>query len=259
MYYLRYPAKMKSTQAINLNYTEEFRIACTINHIRFEIVLQNFIDQVSFYVFSGGDAGALSKWATKVMTDFIGKFNLTPSLGLDTEMQAISTRYSVQLKSIIDNKQISAESKISAGILIMEDWSAEVVPSADYPVEILLNDHHMLRFPFNFRILSMMNGIDTEQLLQYFIDNISLAADRAMNLYQVTVVNPSTCVLLLMLVKDEKSKRKPLPQEHIYVKYALRLLDLDEEMEEETNTEYRLDKYKKFYAEWYNALRVTIN
>ncbi|WP_442590288.1 hypothetical protein ACSBL2_03500 [Pedobacter sp. AW31-3R] len=250
---------MESTQAINLNYTEEFRIACTINNIRFEIVLQNFIDQVSFYVFSGGEAGALSKWATKVMADFIVKFNSKPSPHLHTEVQAISTRYKRQLKSIIDNKQISTESKFSAGMMVMEDWSAEIPPSADYPAEALLNQHFVLSFPFNFRILSMMNGTDTEQVLQYFIDNVSLAEDRAMNLYQVEVVNPSTCVLLLMLVKDEKSKRKPLPQEHIYVKYALRLLDLDEEMEKETDAEYRLVMYKIFYAEWYNALRVTIN
>lgn len=250
---------MESKAEINLNYTEEFRIACTINNLKFEEVLQSFIDHVSFYVFNGGEMDPIYQWATKVIVDFKLKFKTKIIPRTNQLITAMSLKYVGILTDLTTNPDLSYEMKAHKSFYIMESWSCDMLPLSNYPAQIELNDKHILTMPFNFNLLCDMNGVNTEKLLQYFIDNTSLAEDRALNLYEIVEINPCTAVLLLMLVRDDVSKRKHLPQERIYVTYGLKLLELDEELEYETNLTYKIALYKGLYADWYHALRVRAN
>lgn len=129
----------------------------------------------------------------------------------------------------------------------------------NYPANADLNGRHILTMPFNCNLLCEMNGIDSEQLLQYFIDHTYLAKDRALNLYEIADFDPCTAVILQMRILNKDRTRKKLPQEHIDVDYSLKLLDLDEKLEEETDVNYKIEMYGQFYTAWYNALRVQIN
>lgn len=208
---------MESNGYLNLKYAEEFRIACTINNLRYEEVLQRFIDHVSLYAFKGGTIEPMFRWATQVMVD-------------------CTAQYNEEIKMPLADQSVT-------------NFCA---------TRIDLNELHTLNLTADFNLLCHLNGLNALQILQYFIDNTSLAEDRALNLYEIVDINPSTAVVLLMLVRD-KTKSKHLLQEKIYVEYALKLLELDERLEDESNIPYKIKQYQHFYFDWYNALRVIVN
>lgn len=244
---------------INLNYTEEFRVACTINNLKFEEVLQLFINHVSFYVFYGGEMDLIYQLSTQVLTDFKLKFNPKVLDSSNCAFGSIAKSYIEKLMILSADPELTVRMRASKSISIMENCSNDLQVLLDTPDKIGINGRCILDMPFNFNLLCELNGIDSKLLLQYFIDHTSLARDRAMNLEESVEVYPSTAVVLLMLVCNETQKRKKLPQEKIYVTYGLKLLDLDDELEGETNMGYKIKLYRQFYAEWYNALRVIVN
>lgn len=251
--------EMKSKNALELNYAEEFRVACTVNNLRYEEVLQHFIDSVSFYVFIGGEIDAASQWATQVMVECRDNFDSKPVMVDNEELRRTCIKYVELLMELSNSTHLSAKAKVRKSYSVMQSWSQALAEQAEYQQQVEVNSNYELSISFDFNLLCLMTGICAEQALQYFIDTVSLAEDRALNLYEVIKINPGTAFTLLLLVRDSATKNIRLPQEHIFIKHGLKLLDLDELLEEENYFEYRVKAYRKLYLEWYNALRVIVN
>ena len=250
---------MELNKELTLNYAEEFRIACTINNLRYEDVLQSFVNAASFYVFIGGEIDAAAQWATKVILDCKEEVNGKVSMSSDQLMRERSLKYVNMLKELSTADHLSRQIKFKKSEAIMKNWEEAIFAEDDPHDHVEINGNYNLTISFDFRMLCSINGVSTNQVLQYFIDMISLAEDRALNLYTIIKVNPGTAFTLLLLIKDNNTRSRRLPQEQIYVKYGLQLLDLDEKLEDEIEFKYRVKAYRRFYQEWYNALRVMIN
>lgn len=250
---------MASNIELELNYAEEFRVACTINNLRYQDVLQSFINSASFYVFIGGEIDAASQWATKVILDCKEEMSGEVLIVSDQHIRERSLKYINMLKELSTADHLSRQIKLKKSETVMKNWADAIVTEANYPDQGEINGNYTLDIPFDFNMLCNVNGVTTGQVLQYFIDIISLAEDRALNLHTIVRVNPGTAFTLLILIKDNNTRSRRLPQEQIYVKYGLQLLDLDERLEDESEFKYRVKAYRKFYLEWYNALRVMIN
>ena len=250
---------MELNKELTLNYAEEFRIACTINNLRYEEVLQSFISAASFYVFTGGEIDAAAQWATQVILDCKEEVNGKAPWVSAQLMSESSFKYINMLKELSRADHLSRQIKCNKSEAVMREWEEAFFAEAPYHDQVEINGNCYLNIPFNFHMLCRVNGVSIKQVLQYFIDIISLAEDRALNLYTIIKVNPGTAFILLLLIKDNHTSNRRLPQEQIYVKYGLQLLDLDERLEDEIEFKYRVKAYRRFYLEWYNALRVMIN
>lgn len=240
---------------IKLNYTEEFKIACKINNLKHEELLQFFIDHVSFYAFIGGDMEVAYLWGTTVTVDCIGEVeNTVAETVKDQHIREISLKYIRMLTSL--NLETAGDKKVLSqrSISIMKEWSLEMYSVAHYLnwVETPFGDR--LRLNFDFNLLCSMNGISIDQHLQYFINHISLAKERAVNLFQTLKTDPSTALLLFLVSSHEEIKDRILPNQDLYKKYGLWLLKLDRKQREENNLENRIHNYRIFYRDWYNAL-----
>jgi hypothetical protein len=242
-----------------LTYTEDFSIACTINYLKQEDVLQYFINRVSFYAFNGGEMEAVALWATNIIIDCKEALGVKIRPSVDKRVQRISMKYIGLLYDLQANDELSTVDKMRESIYLMQDWETEMLPHPDYPETFKLDDDRNLLLTFDFNLLCKMNGVSATEALQYFIDQISLAQQRAVNFLIFQGTSTSMSVFGVMLL-SRSMKKVQLPfQEDIHLFYTDKLLALDERLKEEHNIAKRLSVYKAFYAEWYSELIKSLN
>jgi len=239
---------------MKLNYTEDFRIACKINNLKHEELIQYFIDHVSFYTFIGGELGPVNQWATKVCIDCKDLFGGVVARENDNEIRRISLKYIKKLTALSLGDEFTIEENVLRSDDLIEQWAHEMSPLTNYTMEFDAGEGEILYLSFEFNLLCKMNGVILEQLLQCFIDSISLAKERAVNLHEMVEINPGMAVLFLILIGNNEVKNRIMPHQDIYKKFGLRLLKLDKKQREELNLQNRIDSYSSFYLEWYNAL-----
>jgi len=250
---------MDSKGRDQLALTEDFRVACTISNLKHEEVLQYFINRVSFYAFNGGEMEAVSLWATSIMVDCKKETGAVVEAVMDKKVQRISLKYILLLGDLNDNTYLSTVDKMKESFLLMKEWEADMAPLVKYPVSFELDEYRSLVLTFDFNLLCRMNGITPVQILQYFVNKISLARERALNLLEFVETN--SCMSLFGMMKLSLAAKKnkiPIHQE-IHKCYAEKLNLLDQRLKDEINIEKRILVYRTFYAEWYNALRKNIN
>jgi len=243
---------MDSTEQIELSYKEDFRVACLINNLSYKDLLQYFIDHISFYVFIGGSLPAAYVWSTAVCIACREDSGGRAKPVQNQQIQQISLKYIKVLTAFIQAaEKRGAVADIDA---VMEQWSREMLPLTHDAKEITLAGTGTIWISFDCNLLCNLSGINVKDLLQYFINHVSLARERAINLLQHVEDDPSTAVLLSLMRSYSSSASKILPYQEIYKAYGLRLLKLDKKQKEEINPEIRLLNYSAFYLEWYHAL-----
>ena len=250
---------MSAIKQIKLNYPEEFRIACKINNLRHDELIQYFIDHVSFYAFIGGDIEPPFLWSTAVSIACKEVLNKPVETITDSRIQEISLRYIKQLTSLHLKSDLSTGAESSKSVFLMQAWSTEMLPLTDYAMDLQTEEGHFFSLTFDFNLVCRLNGIDAELLLQYFIDSISLARERAVNVIEQINITPGVAVLMILIGNHEEVKNRVLPQQDIYKKYGLQLLKLDKKQRKESDLQIRIQAYTAFYREWFNALNQNIN
>jgi hypothetical protein len=250
---------MSAIGQIKLNYPEEFRIACKINNLRYDELIQYFIDHISFYAFIGGTMEPPFLWATAVSIDCKEAFDKPVASITDPQIQEISLRYIRQLTALQLGSNVSRSAETSKSVSLMKAWSSEMIPLTDYAIGLRTQDNHCFTLTFDFNLVCRLNGIEAELLLQYFMDSISLARERAVNVIEQVKVTPAIAVLMILIGDHEEVKNRVLPQQEIYKKYGLQLLKLDKKQIKEADLESRIKTYSAFYREWFNALSQNVN
>lgn len=246
--------EMDVSMQTNLSYSEDFRVACKINNLKYEEVLQYFIDHVSFYAFIGGEMDLVYQWATKVTTDCKRVFNGVITRINDAEIQRITLKHIKKLTGLSLDNDLSAELKIKQSIVFVKEWSDEMLPLTNYATQLDTGHDQFLQLTFEFNLLCRVHGLTSSQLLQCFIDNISLAKERAINLHGMVEPNPAMAILLLVVINNSEIKDKIMPHQEIYKKYGLQLLKLDKKQKGEFDLQKRISIYTAFYLDWYHTL-----
>jgi hypothetical protein len=250
---------MDSKERVRLTYTEDFKVACTVNNLRHEEVLQYFINRVSFYAFNGGEMEAVSLWATSIVVDCKTEVQARVQAVTDRRVKRVSLKYILMLSDLNDNTYLSTVDKMKESFLLMKEWETEMSPLVDYPTSFQIDEYRSLLLTFDFNLLCRMNGVATNQVLQYFMNHISLAYERALNL--IEFVETNSCMSLFGMMRLSLGNKKnaiPIHQE-IHKLYGDRLLLLDDRLKKEESLEKRTAVYRAFYKEWYNSLRKNIN
>jgi len=246
---------MEAEGQFGVKYTEDFTIACTINNLEHEAVLQYFIDRVSFYAFNGGDVEAVSLWATHIVLDCKRKAGAQIVPVKDKRIQKISLRYIRLLSDLINNIHLSTVEKMKESISLMREWEAEMPPNAEYPTTFFTDQHKSVLLTFDFNLLCNMNGIVVQQVLQFFIDEISFPRQRAVPLSATSGSSASMSFFEMMLMSRSMQRTKNRGQQEIDQLYNEQLLQLDETLKDESDEDRRLTAYREFYTKWYNSLR----
>ena len=245
---------MDTKGKIKLNYPDEFRIACKINNLKHEELVQYFIDHVSFYAFIGGEMDPQYMWATTVNIDCKEVSGESVSPISNVAMQEISLRYIKALTSLIGEDNLGASEGTARSTQVMKDWSVEMLPLTDYQDNIYTDSGDVFSLTFDFNLLCRLNGLSIGKLLQYFIDHVSLARERALNINNDFKTDASTAVLLILLGGHGDLKNRELPHQETYKKCGLKLLRLDKQQRGEDQAEKRIINYSTFYKEWYDEL-----
>lgn len=246
--------KMDNKEEMRLDYTDDFKIACKINNVSHEELLQYFIDHVSFYAFIGGQLEDAHQWSTTVCMDCKAFWGSSAASLKDDRIRDVSLAYIKALTALTQETALSCEQQVAKSKMLMREWEGEMLPLVDYPSSFQLYMGGRLTLSFDFNLLCRMNGVDQLVLLQYFVDSISLARERALNLSGEVKTAASTAVLMTLVCAHEEFKQKILPRQDIYRTYGLQLLKLDKRLKGESDIESRMNNYSDFYREWYHAL-----
>ncbi|AMQ00332.1 hypothetical protein AY601_3466 [Pedobacter cryoconitis] len=250
---------MDSKGLDTLAYTEDFRVACAINNLKLEDVLQYFVNRVSFYAFNGGEMEAVSLWATSIVIDCKKEVNAEVKAVTDRKVKRISLKYILMLGELNENPYLTTVDKMKESFNLMREWEIDMSPLVNYPRNFPLDDDQSLALTFDFNLLCRMNGVKAVQVLQYFMNNISMANERAINL--IEFVETNSCMSLFGMIRlslGDKKNSIPIHQE-IHKRYGEKLLLLDDRLKKEENLDKRIAVYRAFYKEWYNSLRKNIN
>jgi len=250
---------MDSNGEFGLVYAEDFRIACAINYLKQEDVLQYFIDRVSFYAFNGGEMEAVALWATTIIIDCKEAYSGKVVAVTDKKIQRISIKYIGLLSDLNMNDHLSTVDKMKESFYLIKEWEAEMSPIANYPGTFQLNEEQFLVLTFDFNLLCKMNGVEPAEVLQYFVNNISLARQRAVNLLEFVETNSSMSLFGMMLLSRSMQKNKLPVQHDVQNWYSERLLALDERLKKENTVKKRISVYRAFYMEWYHTLLKNLN
>lgn len=250
---------MDSKGKFGLNYTEDFRVACAINNLKHGDVLQYFVDKVSFYAFNGGEMEPLVLWATDIVIDCKEASDVQVTAEKDGRVRRTALKYILLLNELSEDIRLGDTDKVKQSAGVIKEWAEELLPHEDYPETFQLEGSEVVKLTFDFCLVCRMNGLSVPQVLHYYMDHISLPIEKAVNIFEMVDTHP--CMALfgtMMFSQSEKIKRIPVQQE-IQKAYLERSLSLDEVLREEEDVEKRISVYRSFYAEWYNALRKSIN
>lgn len=250
---------MDSKGKFGLNYTEDFRVACAINGLKHSNVLQYFVNKVSFYAFNGGEMEPLILWATDIVIDCKEDADIQVAAEKDGRVRRTALKYILLLNDLSEDMRISDTDKVKESEGVIKEWAEELLPHDDYPEAFQLENSELVNLTFDFCLVCRMNGLSVQQVLQYYMDHISLPREKAVNIFEMVDTHPCMAFFgTMMFSQSEKIKRIPIQQE-IQKVYSERILSLDEVLREEEDVEKRMSVYRSFYAEWYNALRKSIN
>jgi hypothetical protein len=202
---------------------------------------------------------ALALWATRIIVDCKERVHAEVVPLNNRRLQRISIKYISLLSDLMDNPYHSTVDKMKESFYIMEEWEAEMMPLMDFPKTFYLDEERFLILTFDFNLLCRMNGLNPQQVLQYFIDMISMARDRALKIRNVS--DTDACMALFGMMKMSRSmKQHRLPvQQDIQQWYQEQQPELDEKLKFEPDLQLRVCAYREFYAEWYYTLQRNLN
>lgn len=240
-----------------LNYPEDFKVACAVHYFRQEEVLQYFINRVSFYAFNGGEMEAVALFATNIIL----KCKLECSAEIlpvqDKRVERTVIKYIRLLSNLSDRSGLPLVDKMEQSFRLMQEWEAAMSPLVNYPERMYLDDDHFLSLTFDFSLLCHMNGVGVNQILQYFIDHISLPVQRAGGAAEAG--NPVMSLFSIMLMNRAMNPIKQPNQQNVQNFYLHQLYELDMRMIDESDSISKQQAYRKLYAEWYDSLNQNIN
>jgi len=249
---------MNSKGKFGLIYADDFSVACTINNFKKEEVLQYFINRVSFYAFNGGEMEAAALCATRIVVDCKDVNDAAPTPVTDRKIQYISLKHIVMLSDLEGSIYFSPADKMKESFIIMKKWESEMMPYVDYPKTFELGDEQFLILTFDFNLLCKMNGVTAQQVLQYFVEGVSLAVDRALDISGITDKDTRLAMFRMMVLSRSMKKDRLPAEQDIYEWYSDRLLALDERLRKEQDMERMISVYKAFYADWYSTIKRNI-
>ena len=249
---------MDSKKQLRLNYPEDFRVACRINNLDQQEVLQYFINKVSFYAFNGGEMDASSLLATNIILECMDETGRDIMPVKEKKIQKIFLKNIGLLIKLSANPHLNLVEKMQESIYLMEEWAMEMLPMVDYETSIETGNEEALMLSFDFNLLCQVNGLDSIRVLQYFIDKISLPIDRAINL-RGFVKSESCMVLMQMMLIGKAYDDVYIRKTDISRHFSSRLEELDKRLMRESELVTRIRVYRSFYAEWYNTLQKNID
>jgi hypothetical protein len=246
---------MDSKGKFGLIYADEFSVACKINNFKKEEVLQYFINRASFYAFNGGEMDAAALCATRVVLDCKEACKAQPVPVTDRKVQYISLKYIALLSDLDGNIYLSTADKMKESFSLMKEWEAEMVHYVDYAKTFELDEDHFLILTFDFNLLCNMNGVTAREVLQYIINGVSLAKERAAEQTDNMEKDVISALFRLMVVSRSMKRERMELEQDIFDWFSDRLLSLDERLKNEEDINKKISVYKAFYLDWYNTLK----
>lgn len=249
-----------------LNISTEFRIACVLNNLEMQQVLQIFIDHVSFY-FSLCE-GYLPGYteATRVISEFSVRKDKNSQTQIDKNLSAgrsstwnreMSIKYIRQLIKLAYTSSSTESVKHKKSLNIVNKLFNAMGNLQVCPECIYLDEHRKLIFNSDFRIICEMHNISPKFYLEYFMARISLAEIQARISLNAPTDNGAMTIFFKILNGLGGIHWEKLTVTEEMVNYIDAVQQLNAAHYIIRNLEKRISVYREFYLYHYNQITKT--
>ena len=241
----------------NLVYPEDFRVACLIRDLSHESILRHFFDQVSICnLLNCRDERHLA-YPVEVIHEYasLGGEPMIPKGNNINQRRGVS--YFRQILGIFHAAALGPKATKTACLSVIDNWHQSLVPRMVTSEVLVVNRNTSIPLSKDLVILCEIFEVRPEEILQYFINQISLPYAKA-RIRQATP-NPRNPSLLFFLAASAGktglySLNHEIPYPGLFFKFNSELQELYLRLLFNRNVTDRERIYRKLYHAWYKAI-----
>lgn len=235
---------MKEERNEQLNIPMDFKMACTIYNFQIHKVLQCFIDHVSFYEsLSNRTNGAYSD-ATSAVVSYPANEENIPHL---VEIREIILKCVGELVSLTLQTEIDEDNKREKSIPIVSRLYKSIPSVKVKSIHLQLEKGHILMLSADFCIFCELHNCVPAQLLEHFMEKISLAETSAGIGLKVPEASPA----MMFFTRLSKGYCNISPGELPHSELQYDFVDAVQEMHLKAVLIRDFDKRRELYQELY--------
>lgn len=231
-------------------YKESYLITCCLYRLLPDELLVHFIRSVNFAALLYDLEDAHKMGAGNVINGFSNTRNgVTVN---DDTLRPLHRKCFKVIDPIVDHTGLSKEEKIvQLDTAVIQCWQM-IKKRKDVKEVVVLPAHSEVTLPPEFMVVCFLYGIEPVQLLQYFINRISIVRDLSSNHF-CPEYNPCSAFVNAALDKYAPN-HEPLIA-ILHHQYLNKMLLLNEEMKGEPDHQKRFLKFEELAREWAAALQ----
>lgn len=231
-------------------FKEGYLITCGLYRLLPDELLVNLIHSVNLAALHFDFADTLKIAAAEVIAGFIKTTHSLPVTGAG--LKALHRKCLKVIDPVVDHPDLSVEEKkVRLSAAVTQCWQM-IKKRKDVTHLVILPDKFKVMLPPEFVVVCFLCGMSPVELLQYFINRISVVRDLSSHHF-CPEYNPCTT-----FVNTSLDKYAPKNEPLIVLKhqaYLKKMLLLDEEMKGEPDHQKRFRQFEALAREWYLALQ----
>lgn len=235
-----------------LIFPEDFEVACGIFSLRYQELLQGFIDHVTICHLFLKMTDTLHSLASRVLSEYLYENGRLAELEPEETNRATCRKYLFRIKQLASSADCSPDIIRKASEEVMLDWQQEMVPVMVPSMNIKVGNDFSLRLSPGFFLQCELLHCKVQPVLQHFVNQISLPKVKVVTGLKIDNANAAMGFFLNLLSGPRKDIK--LPGGHIHQKYMNRLADLEKKLYLERDARKQEEAYRKLHRAWFREL-----
>lgn len=237
---------MNNRKSLPLKYPDNFMVSVVITNLDVEAVVQQFIDELSFYDFYGPTIPEGHHYVSGAVLDLIEEhYHRYTPLALP-DSRPVSHRYLTRIHALINDTALHNTEKRAHTAELIKEWEKELSPLIHLPQEVMLEQDNCVKISYEFHLICALCHKKPEHALTHFMDEISIARIQAYNQFDPHIS-----------YKDRPyvgSTDLPVNKKEIRKVFERKFTALHNRMNKVKSYEERVLAYEAFYKQWSEAL-----
>lgn len=234
----------------DLIYQQGYLTTCCLYRLLPDELLVNFILSVNFAALLYDTIDAHQMGAREVINGFRETTHQLPVTGAG--IKSLHAKCLKIIDPIVDHPELSIKAKkVQLATAIVQCWQI-IEKRKDVKQTILLPDNYEVTLPVEFMVVCFLCGMEPLELLQYFINRISIVRDLASQHF-CPEYNPCSAFVNTALDKYAPTHEPLIALEH--QRYLKKMLLLNDEMKGEPDHQKRYRKFEKLVKQWCRVLQ----
>ncbi|WP_442589310.1 hypothetical protein ACSBL2_25145 [Pedobacter sp. AW31-3R] len=237
---------MNNRKSLPLKYPDNFMVSVVITNLDAEMVLQQFIDEFSFYDFYSPQIGTDNDFVSTGIIDLIEQYYHWYSPLTTPAYRGLSSAYLKRIHCLKNDKCLTDAERSSKSKLLMKEWKKELPSLIRIPGRIKLEQNNCVKISFEFNLMCALCHMKPERALTQFMDEISIANIQAYHQFDPYISYRKRPYIAENSLPEDKREIREV--------YEKKFTALHTRMSKVKSFDQRVAAYQAFYKQWCDEL-----